>query len=150
MNLGALIDQFRLDCQDQREPYLWTDAALIRWFNEAEQRACQAMPILVDTMSPFTVVTAAINDPWIALDKRIVKVLRARPVGKRSIDILSAKQMDGVEQWEDRTGQDVQALIEGLQTYVLRVYPVLDTSDVEIQLTVQRKPLNDKIGRAHV
>jgi hypothetical protein len=143
MKLEELIDQFRFECQDEKAPYLWSETALIRWFNEAEQRACAAMPLLIDSQSSFTLLTAAVSDPWIKLDRRVITVLRARPVGKRSVDILSAKQMDCIERWEERTGKDVQGLIQGLQTYSLRVYPILDTSDIEIQLTVQRKPLND-------
>jgi hypothetical protein len=48
MTLAELIASFRADADDLVVPYLWSDADLKRWLNEAEQEACLRAKLLFD------------------------------------------------------------------------------------------------------
>lgn len=50
MNLGELIQEFRVRTQDQAEPYLFPDEELIPWFNEAEEEAAIRGKLIRDSV----------------------------------------------------------------------------------------------------
>ena len=145
MTLGELMAQFRADVDDAKAPPLWSDASVIRWMNEAEQEACRRSELLIDsTTVALTPVTAVAADAWVAYDPRIVAVKRARPQGQYPIPVITAKEMDGYQNWEDETGPLLRALVSDMATFKFRTYPVL-TANATIDLTVQRLPLADMV-----
>lgn len=40
MNLGQLVEKFRIDADDNAAPYLWSNADLTMFLNEAQEEAC--------------------------------------------------------------------------------------------------------------
>lgn len=151
MKLSELLTRFRSDADDKVEPYLWSDADVKFWLNEAEQEACRRSVLLKDSSTTeICRVTAGTSNPWIALDSRVVRVLRAKPQEQAGpVGLLSAEQMDcNIPSWEDATGTEVRALIADMETGKLRTYPIM-TADVAIDLTVQRLPLKDMSEPSH-
>ena len=51
MNLAALIAQFRADADDSVSPYLWPDASVKRWLNEAVAEAALRARLLHESSS---------------------------------------------------------------------------------------------------
>lgn len=49
MTLAQLIAQFRADADDAVAPYLWIDAAVTQWLNEAQEEACIRASLLHDS-----------------------------------------------------------------------------------------------------
>jgi hypothetical protein len=145
MKLSALMAQFRVDADDQKKPYLWSDESLILWANEAEQEACRRSALLKDSSTAdICIVTAGTNNPWIKIDRRIVKTLRAKPQGySMPVDLTTHARMDEFYcNWEASTGTSLRGLITDMETGKLRTFPIL-TADVLVNLTVWRLPLKD-------
>lgn len=143
MTFKELLAQFRSDVDDTGTPPLWSTASFVLWLNEAENEACGRAELLIDSTTPEIVnVSIAADDPWVTLDYRIVRPLRARATGHNPIQILTAEEMDDTSpNWETDEGTRLHALIRNLESYKLRAYPI-QTAAVDVSLTVQRLPLD--------
>lgn len=151
MKLSELLERFRSDADDKVTPYLWSDADVKFWLNEAEQEACRRSVLLKDSSTTeICRVTAGTSNPWIKLDPRIVRVLRAKPTSQTyPVGLLSSNHMDNtVPNWESATGTELNSLITDLETGKLRTFPIM-TADVAVELTVQRLPLKDMSELSH-
>lgn len=147
MTLKELIAQFRIDHDDTKKPYLWSDDAIRAWLNEAEREACRRGKLLVDsTTTEICYLTVAKGDPWLPYDQRIIRVLRAMPEGTdyvRPIPVTTHDRMDDYwPGWEREERSRLEALVENMESFRLRTYPVL-TEELVLNLTVQRLPLCD-------
>lgn len=142
MTLRELISEFRVWADDTAQPYLWPDARVVGWFKDAEEQACRRAELLVDSSTgELVTATALADEKWISLDPRVVRVMRARPTGRRPLPIIPRAEMDRTyAHWEDETGTDLVCLVPDMETRKLRVYPI-PTADVTVNLTIQRLPL---------
>jgi len=75
MNLQQIIAEARLRMDDEVEPYLVTDEAIIGWANEAEREACIRGDLLLDTTEAAGLTTFAVT-PGTAVYSLHPKVLR--------------------------------------------------------------------------
>ena len=96
MTLQNLIDEARDKLDDAIQPYLWSDAELVRYANNAVNRLCKEALLIVDsiTVAICSVAVLALTQNY-AKDDRIVHVReatitpRATPLVKRNLDWLS-------------------------------------------------------------
>jgi len=141
MTLEELITEFRIVSGDGRVPYLWSDAALTVWANEAEREACRRAPLLVDSRGDVSTVTAPADDPYIEYDSAIIAIRRAKVASQSSpLALMTVQEMDKERPgWEDDTSSELEALVVDTNSGALRAYPT-PTAAVEITLTVQRLP----------
>lgn len=114
MNLGELIEQFREDAGDEVGPeYLWRDATVIRYLNEAESEAAHRSMLLQESSNTAVceiAIQAGVSQ--YALHPAVIDVFRARftptgatqPVDLHITDVFFADANDGTE-WRDRTEQ---------------------------------------------
>ncbi|MBI4695585.1 MAG: hypothetical protein HY749_16330 [Gammaproteobacteria bacterium] len=143
MKLVSLIAQWRADVDDAQQPFLWSEASVLNWFNEAEQEACRRAELIVDSSTAeICTLQVTANNPWVAYDPRIVRVLRARPVGHVGIGVLTMAEMDERPNWEDETGTVLKALVTDMETGKFRCWPTL-TANTTIAITASRLPLAD-------
>lgn len=164
MTLQDLVEAFRSRAQDNAAPYLWSDAEVKEFANDAENEAAERASLLRDT------TTAAICEVDVVaatagylLDARILRVERAKlDLGATPLSLTSTAAMDrgsgvtprdwraqamswqsGGFGWEQRTGTPVMALLdrEGSR-WKLTLYPK-PVADDTLRLQVFRQPLAD-------
>ena len=141
MTLEELIALYRADAFDQHEPYLCGDELLTLYANEAQDEACRRGQLLRDSISPICRVAYGAGAEHIALDGKIIDVLRARADG-HAMCLVSLDDMDRMmPSWQDDTQQGRPTyLVSGLATGALFLWPRPATDGI-VALTVQRLPL---------
>ena len=78
MTLQQLIDQFRSDVDDRIATYLFSDADVIGWLNEAEEEAALRANLLFDaTTSEICDIAVTAGTSLYALDPRVFVIERA-------------------------------------------------------------------------
>lgn len=144
MNLEELIKQARTALADEVEPYLWNDEALVSYFNEAVQEACERALLIQDMTTPSVCkLEVKAGQSTYKLHASVLQVARATLAG-RVLEETSIEDLDAsVGGWEDRAGQP-NAFIY-LQTFgpanpALRLVPT-PTQDGQLSLRVYRGAL---------
>jgi len=144
MNLGVLIEQFRLLADDDAQPALWSDPELIRWINEAEVEACRRARLIVDSQTTaICSLTSAISAEFIVLDPRIIYLRRAEWVGRTlPLTPYDYRDLDREESgWRTRTiTSNPRGYIRNLDSGKFRPYPICTVAGT-IKLTVVREPI---------
>jgi hypothetical protein len=139
MNVGQFITRFRSERADTATPYLWSDAEIADWLNDAIEEACQRAHILEDATSAFTSFTVAAGTEYTALPDYVLKLIRVTVDGQR-IDATSIEELDANHAyWETQEG-DTQGYIHG-RDGTLRLYP-LPAANVAVKLRVSRLPVD--------
>lgn len=144
MNLEALIAQAREALADEVEPCLWSDEALVGYFNEAIQEACERALLIQDMTTPAVCrVEVLAGQALYRLHPCVLRVDRAMLAG-RLLDESSIESLDAtMGHWEARAGQPRQFVF--MQTVgaghpALQLVPI-PTAAGEISLRVYRGPL---------
>lgn len=149
MTLQELIALYRAQAHDESTAIggdggdvLCSDALLTIYANEAQDEACRRARLLRDSLSPLCTVAYAAGDVAIALDSRIVQVLRAFVDGW-PVDVLSEQQMDAcTPMWQasQQSAARPLALVAGVTDGHLHLWPVPSQAG-QVKLQVQRLPL---------
>lgn len=138
MDLKALIAEFRVRADDRAAPYLWDDATITAYLNEAEAEAADRARLLRDSTSPFTTVNVVAGSAVYPLHKLILGLDRVLLDGCR-LDRTTVDEMDrGEHRWEARTGRP-GCFIEDENGRSLRLWPE-PVADGVLRLTVYRLP----------
>lgn len=149
MTLRELIALYRAQARDEStaiggdgSDMLCSDELLTIYANEAQDEACRRAQLLRDAMSPLCTVAYAVGDAAIALDARIVQVLRAFVDGW-PVDVLGEQQMNAfMPTWMAASAPAPRptALVAGVTDGYLHLWPVPSQTG-QIKLQVQRLPL---------
>lgn len=173
MNLGELLQELRENILNDRtdrvegtSDYLWTDATLVRYIDEAQRRLAIHGLVIRDSITPeVTEVTLVEGQTHYTLHDSVIAVLSARRADdtadlRRTGHPMLGAYRPASETWEDTTGYTglppgrvmVYSTDEGVVTgdtdavgnLSLRVYPEPDADeDGEIiKLRVVRKPID--------
>lgn len=129
MNVAQLIQQLRYDLDDTVAPYLWSDTELLNYLNEAEREACRRAKLLKDSQTTAICrITLSDEDDLIALDSRVLHVLRARisdqddPLTKMRRDQLDACRPG----WETETSGTPEYWLMDTDTGYIRLVPPIN------------------------
>ena len=146
MNLSELITLYREQSFDKQEPYFCSDDLLTIYANEAQVEACRRGELLRDSSSALCTLAVLSDAESVALDRRVIRIIRARANG-RDLEVVSLSQMDDmVLNWQDDTRRAQPThLIEGVTTGQLHLWP-RPSEVVNIRLTVQRMPLTSMVS----
>ncbi len=142
MTAGELLAVFRSEMNDDQLPYLWTDADVYRYIDDAQKMFCRNTDGIGDASTPAVVDIAVIpGTTWVNTHPSIRLMRRAtRTDTGRPVEIVNFQDMAD-RQWffDGRTGP-VKALVIGEEPYRARVFP--DSSEtVTVRLLVYRMPL---------
>lgn len=136
MTLGELIQYVRSELlHDAAKPYLWSDDALTRYFNEAQDQFARRTHCLVDEESSFTVLETEAGVKTYPVDPRVVFVYEVFDGEGRPLRDGPRRQMPTAPS-EARPS----AYTCDTQTNTLRLYPAPDAA-YTLYLRVARKPL---------
>lgn len=135
MTLSELILAARSRLDDKETPYLWTDAELTAWLNEAEQEAALRGRLLRATYD----VPVTINQSTYDLESDVFYVSRVRLVTlERILPCVSRAWLDDrYSDFETTTGDPNCYFIEERQ---LVLYPCPETADT-LRYSALRLPI---------
>lgn len=81
MDAGELIAEFRSLADDKAEPYLWDDASILRWLNEAQGEAAERARLLYDfTTAACCTIQLSIGVSTYRLHPSVTEVISAKTV----------------------------------------------------------------------
>lgn len=144
MTSNELLVLFRSEMNDALAPYLWSDAEVYRYIDDAQKMFCRSTDGIADAKNTVVTDLAVIpGTTWLTLHTSIKLIRRAVRVDTgRPIEILNEQDMaDRCWFWDGVQGP-VKALIIGQEDGQARVYP--DSSEtMTIRLLVYRMPLED-------
>lgn len=143
MNAGELIEWYREEAFDKRNPPFVKDARLLQFASEAEREACRRSHLLIDSTSSFCEISVSANEPLVELDPCIINVRRAKlSISTYSLSPVRAEEMDRVNPgWESHVGTPT-TYVTDYQTNAIRLYPKQQV-DCLLNITVSRLPSND-------
>lgn len=108
MNVQQLVDQFRVDALDGEQPYLWGEAAVVAWLNEAQAEAAVRGRLLLDDATPAVCeITVAAGAASLALHPKVYEIAHLRFVSAatavaRGLDLVSREFLDAKHpRWRD-------------------------------------------------
>jgi hypothetical protein len=151
LTLLQLNTLFRQETDDQSAPYLWSDAEVTDYANDAQNEACRRARLIRDSATAAVCQYAvAINNPVIALDLRVISVRRVKlasrsqPLTRRYLADMDALTPG----WEALTGP-VTDYVADYQTQAIRLFRTPTATDT-LNLTVSRLPLADLAANGDV
>lgn len=152
MNSGEIIRQARLELDDTEPDYLWSDAELLGYLNEAEEEASRRARLLIDATTPeICTVTLASGQSEYDLDERVIGIRSAQPSWRtRPLHGVTVAEMDqDAPGWRARYGQP-EVVVLDYQTGSLTVCPTPSIAEegLTIQLRVTRLPMRPMVGES--
>lgn len=151
MDSTALLELFRSDVRDTSEPYLWEDAEIFSYMDDAQKMFCRLQGGIADSSSALTLLNVSAGDKFAAYDPRILKLRSAyREDNGREIELLNYEDLQ-FRQAEsdygyrpgfriDNSEGELRALILGMEANRVRLWRI-PTEAQDIRLVVYRLPL---------
>lgn len=100
MTLVELIASFRSEAADQVLPYMWSDAEIVGYLNDAENEACIRAGLLTDETTPgLAVIPVLAGQAWYPLDPRVLDIARARFVSGQGWDLYRTSPAELDMEW---------------------------------------------------
>ena len=123
MNTTELALLFRSEVFDLEEPYLWSDALVYAYIDEAQKQFCRDTYGIADARK-FKINVLANGTEWYKTDPRILKIrgLVDSATG-REVPLIPIEKMAAHGMKFDGTAGPLRALISGLEDNVLRAWP---------------------------
>lgn len=139
MNTTELLSIVREELFDKEVPYLWSDALLYTYIDDAQKQFCRDTYGIEDSRS-FKLTIKSDGTEWYAIDPRILKIRDAinRATGK-PVELLAVEKMLDRRKKFDGTTGPLDLLITGLDKGFVRAYPIPNEAAV-VELRTFRLP----------
>lgn len=144
MQLSELITLFRQEADDTVQPYLWSDAELIDFANDAQDEACRRGRLLVDSTTPEITSRSVLvaDNGLLPLDARVLFIRRARLAGRVALQRMNMQDMESWNAfWQDMAPGTPTMFITDYSTGYVQLWPMPDANST-LLLTVVRMPMN--------
>ena len=143
MTLEDMIALYRAQAMDIADPPFCSDELLTLYANEGQDEACRRGQLIRDASSTMCTVAYAAGDESVAVDARIVQVLRAFVDGY-PVGVIGSDQMDVfMPGWHASTSAARPSkLVAGLSVGALHLWPT-PSQPGQIKLRVLRMPLKN-------
>lgn len=144
MNTTELLGVFREEAFDLAAPYLWSDALIYRYIDEAQKQFCRGTYGIADARNYSLTTSAGIE--WYNLDPRILMIRGATErVTARDVALVPAEKLQEQYIRFDGASGPIKALVTGLEKNVLRAWPIPNQTQT-VTLTVFRLPADVGAG----
>ncbi len=145
MSTTELLALFRSEVFDLELPYLWSDALVYGYIDDAQKQFCRDTNGIADSRS-FKIDILADGTQWYAIDPKILK-LRDAIVQSTGLDmpIISVEKMIENSMKFDGTVGTTRALISGLDEGMLRTWPIPNEA-MTVELRTFRLPATVEAG----
>jgi hypothetical protein len=149
MESGDLLDQLRLDLRDTVQTYLWSDAELYRYIDEAQKMFCRLTGGLADATSEVARMELVAGERFATLSPLVLKLRAAFNADGKKIEIVNFEDLEfddskGLPLFTDTPGV-VNKLVVGMEPNQVRVINT-PTEDATLSLIVYRLPLEEIEG----
>lgn len=150
---SALVVRFRLDVDDDQQPYLWSDDEVWGYLNDAHAKWARDIGGIRDASTvAVTQYAVAPGDEWITLHPSILKIRSARSSARgTTLSVLSVEdyfhtQNQLIRDFPVSTADfgwtgPIKSLITGMEDDRLRLVNIPTEADT-ILLVVERLPIN--------
>ena len=143
MTTTELLAIFRSEVADEQLPYLWSDALIYSYIDDAQKQFCRLTYGIPDARA-FTISLVAATE-WYALDAEIMEILGAFDSMGRSIPVMTRNEnLARNVVFDGRTGFP-QAFFKGMEKGFLRAYPIPIASGT-VSLETRRLPATVSSG----
>lgn len=123
MNTTELLKLFRTEVFDLEAPYLWSDALVYGYIDDAQKQFCRDTYGIADARNFKLDIAPGVE--WYAMDPRILKLRNVtdRATGLPVPVIPVEKMVDSTMKFDGTVGT-LRALISGLEDNTLRTWPI--------------------------
>lgn len=144
MTTTELLAIFRDEVSDAVLPYLWSDALVYAYIDDAQKQFCRDTYGIEDSRSFKLSVTVAAE--WYAIDAKILQIKAAYDtLTGNEIPVLTMEEAYKKNIRFDTASGPVQALIKGMEKGYLRAHPVPSATKT-IWLRTTRLPIEVAAG----
>ena len=144
MTTTELLALFRSEVRDLELPYLWSDAQVYGFIDDAQKIFCRDTYGVADARQ-FTIAIAP-DAEWYTISPLILKLRDAvNSVTGRSVPIIAVEKMEAEKMKFNGIKGPIRALISGLEKGVLRAWPI-PTLAVTLNLLTFRLPADVGAG----
>jgi len=140
MNSTELLDYSRAQLVDAVRPYLWSDAEIFIFMNEAQSMFCRLTDGIADANTAEVTVVPITTGEIFAESHPSILTFRNAYLTSTGAE-LEIKNHTDIHKWTNQTGQ-VSQMIIGLQDNLVR-WNYTPAVDDEVNLLVYRRPLED-------
>ncbi|GIV03791.1 MAG: hypothetical protein KatS3mg015_2621 [Fimbriimonadales bacterium] len=151
MDSTALHDLFRSEMRDEATPYLWSDAEIYSYIDDAQKMFCRLQGGIADASSAVTRLSVTAGDVFVPVSPLILKIREARrSADGYDLEILNFEDMQSrrsVDDYGYRSGYRidntvgiVKAIVVGMEANKIRLVHI-PQEDQLIDLIVYRMPL---------
>jgi len=151
MDSTALRDLFRSEMRDEATPYLWSDAEIYSYIDDAQKMFCRLQGGIADASSAVTRLSVTAGDVFVPISPLILKIRGARrSADGYDLEILNFEDMQSrrsVDDYGYRSGYRidntvgiVKAIVVGMEANKIRLVHI-PQEDQLIDLIVYRMPL---------
>lgn len=139
MNTSELLAVARQELFDLEVPYLWADALLYTYIDDAQKQFCRDTYGIEDARS-FKITIKADGTEWYAVDPRILKIRDAvNAANGKPVDLIAMEKMNEANIRFDGTVGPLKALITGMEKGFMRAVPKPNEAAV-VELRTFRLP----------
>lgn len=108
MTPAQLKDLFRSDTRDEATPYLWSDAEIFVYMDDAQKMFCRKGGGIADSSSAMCAIPVQAGDTYVDYDSRILKLRDLRRASDgRNVNILNFEDLGHPGSAMDDYGQTV-------------------------------------------
>ena len=130
MDTTELLKQFRAEVFDTAAPYLWADALIYTYIDDAQKQFCRLTYGIEDARS-FTINILADGTEWYAIDPMILKIRDANEQSTGyEIPLIAVEKMREKGMKFDGKQGPVRALVTGMEKGYVRAHPKPNTATV--------------------
>lgn len=143
MTLSDLVVAARLELFDAQAPYLWSDAELKSWTNEAVMEAVRrGYQILDSETEDICRLAYDAGESLLVLDPRVIVVRRAKVQGQiLALERTKVPRLDQIwPGWQTHTARYPTQYADDYVSGSIRLYPIPTDGGV-IEMQVAREPL---------
>ena len=145
MNTTELKDVIRQEVYDTEAPYLWSDALIYTYIDDAQKQFCRETDGIEDSRS-FKLAIKADGTVWYAIHPSILKLRGAiNPANGHPVSMVAVEKMADNGLSFDGTVGPLRALITGMEKGYVRALPIPNVASV-VELHTYRLPTEVSAG----
>lgn len=155
MTSDELCALFRVQANDTAAPFVWSDAELYEFINDAYFMFVRLVGGISDHLSDACMVEASAQDPYSDISPVILRIRQATLLpGNEIVRVINAQDTDSLseEEWgvlrqinQNTTKGKIRYMVTGLQYGVVRWVHIPDKA-YTVQLLIDRLPLEPILG----
>lgn len=140
MTTAEWLATFRSEMSDVQEPYLWSDAEVLGYADDAQKMLCRLTDGIADASSEATQLAYVAGDEWVDLSPLILKIRSScNAASGAPILVVNQEDMPALGMRFDGRSGPVGSIVVGMEENRARLYPKA-VADGAMQLTVFRLP----------